>query len=566
MKSLIGNLLFAAILLLIATRFLSIFTGTFFPIDIVTSDSMNPSLMQGDLIAWTPIRIEDVKVGDVVVFKSWLSWPDQKLVVHRVVEIRTEWGKPALVTKGDGNNYTDQAGPHIPEPYIIEKNFIGKTISIGNQPLKIPFVGMVGIWINEGFKLLSQPSAAKGTVTSIGVFTPLIISVVLLVTSLFILPERAKTTREKIRLNIFSSQSLSIKNSFVFFLSIFVIFFIVIHLFAFDSVSATVGIGEFPERSGFELGSLKPGQTSFPRPLPVTNPSILPVKGVFFGRGELASFVNRDVFTIEMGKVKEMNVTATAPNGTMNGIFAGEIMIYSSPIWFMFPDNLMKELCQWNAEGSVYILDILSACILTALTITLILISACIGNNYRLMEINLCWHYAPKVYMKKGIGQRMSSFGTRTKRGFVERFGWLSGMNLATPDVKPVIVGSVLVVPLLLLLNSEILAMVIASLLAGLVAYAVSCRLRRKIVVASVAAMIISIIFISIKTNYLVMIRGKPLMESLGLGMGATGIYLLALAFFLIPLSCLSWYFTHKLRNVKEQKDPLLVLEGRCDL
>jgi hypothetical protein len=55
-------------------------------------------------------------------------------------------------------------------------------------------------------------------------------------------------------------------------------------------------------------------------------------------------------------------------------------------------------------------------------------------------------------------------------------------------------------------------------------------------------------------------------MESLGLGVGAIGIYLLALAFFLFPLSCLSWYFTHKLRNVKEQKDPLLVLEGRCDL
>jgi hypothetical protein len=191
---------------------------------------------------------------------------------------------------------------------------------------------------------------------------------------------------------------------------------------------------------------------------------------------------------------------------------------------------------------------------------------AFIGYNYRLIEINLCWHYTPKVYMKKGIGQRMISFATRTKRGFVERFGWLSGMNLATLDVKPVIVGSVLVVPLLFFLNSEILAMVIASLLAGLVAYAVSCRLRRKIVVASMAAMIISIIFISIKTNYLVMIRGRPLMESLGLGVGAIGIYLLALAFFLFPLSCLSWYFTHKLRNVKEQKDPLLVLEGRCDL
>jgi lysylphosphatidylglycerol synthetase-like protein (DUF2156 family) len=139
-------------------------------------------------------------------------------------------------------------------------------------------------------------------------------------------------------------------------------------------------------------------------------------------------------------------------------------------------------------------------------------------------------------------------------------------MNLAQFEVKPVIVGSVLVVPLLVLLNSEILAMVIASVFAGLVAYMVSCKVRRKIVVASVVAMIISIIFVSIKTNYLMLIRDKPIIESLGLGMGAVGIYLLALAFLLVPLSFISWYFTHKLRNVKEQKDPLLVLEGRCDL
>jgi signal peptidase I len=75
MKSLIGNLIFASVLLLIATRFLSVFTGTFFPIDIVTSDSMNPSLMEGDLVAWTPTPIEEVKTGDVVVFKSWINWP-----------------------------------------------------------------------------------------------------------------------------------------------------------------------------------------------------------------------------------------------------------------------------------------------------------------------------------------------------------------------------------------------------------------------------------------------------------------------------------------------------------
>jgi signal peptidase I len=566
MKSLIGNLLFAAVLLLIIARFLSVFTGSFFPIDIVTSDSMSPSLMQGDLIGWTPARIQDVKVGDVVVFKSWLSWPDQKLIVHRVVEIRTEFGKPALITKGDANNYTDQAGAHIPEPYIIEKNFVGKALTIGSQPLKIPFVGLFGIWINDGFKILSQSSASKGTAASAGVFTPLIISVILLVISLFILPERAKSFREKIRLNIFGAQSLSVKNSFLFFLSIFIVFFIVIHLFAYDSTAATAGVGEFPEKSSFELGSLHPGQTSAPRSLPVMNPSIMPVKGVIFGKGELSKFINCDVFTIQMGKVAEMNVTATAPNGTANGTFAGEIMVYSSPLWLLYPDNFMKDLCRWNGEAAVYILDTLSACIFAVLTIVLILLCAFIENKYRLIEINLSWHYAPKTYLKKGIRTQITLGTTRVKRGVVTRLGWLSGTNLATFDIKPVIIGSVLVVPLLLLLNSEFLAMTIASIIAGLIAYTLSCQMRRKIVLASVVAMIVSIVFLSIKTNYFVMMQQKSLMESLGLSMGAMGIYLLALAFFLLPLSFISWYLTFKLRNVKERKDPLLVLEGRCDL
>jgi hypothetical protein len=449
---------------------------------------------------------------------------------------------------------------------VTQKNFIGKALTIGPQPIKIPFVGMIGIWINEGFRLLSQPSAAKGTATSIGVFTPLIISVVLLVISFFILPEKTKTIREKIRMNIFGFQSLNMKSMFIFFLSIFIIFFIMIHFFAYDSTLAILGVGEFPETDGFQLGSLAPGQTSIPHELPVRNPSILPVKGILFGKGEIASFVNQDVFTMGMGSSITMNVSATAPNGTSNGTFVGEIMIYSSPVWLMFPDELMKPLCQWNGAGTVYILDFLSACILTLLTTALILISAFIGTKYRTMEINLSWHFAPKVYLKKGVIEKMSSFKTKTRQIFVQRLGWISGMNISILDIKPLLIGSILVIPLLLLLNSELLAMVIASLIAGLVAYTMSCKLRRKIILASVVTMIISILYLSIKTNYLVLTQDRPLIESIGLGLGAMGIYLLVLAFFLIPLSFLSWYFTHKFRNLKEQKDPLLVLEGRCDL
>ena len=566
MKSFVGNLLFIAILLLIATRFLSVSSGTPFPIDIVSANSMSPSLFEGDLVAWTPANIEDVEIGDVIVFKSWLSWPDERLIVHRVIDIKETWGKPALATKGDANDWSDQKGPHIPEPYVTEKNFIGKTLSIGKQPLKIPFIGILGIWINEGFRLLSQPSAHKGTLTNVGVFAPLTIAVVLLIISLFILPEKAKTIKEKLRFYIFGFQPLKIKNVLAFFLTVFVILLVLMHFFAYDSLSSSLGVGEFPEESGLKLGSLAPGTMSSPKKMPVINPGAMPVKGIIFGSGELNPYVSRTTFEIEPGEYKEIGITATVPNGTKNGSYVGNIMIYSSPLWFMFSDELMQKLYSWNAEATVIILDILSACVLTFITVFLIISTAFIGSKYRLWEIDLSWHYAPKLYLKKGLSQRFTSFKKKTKRVLIERIGWISKINLANIDTKPPIVASLAIIPILLLINSEILAMVIASLIAGVVAYFISCKLRRKIVLASVLSMIFAIIYVIIRTNYLLLTSSRPIIESIALGMGAIGVYLLVLALFLIPLSLLSWYLTHKIRNLKEQKDPLLILEGRCDL
>ena len=116
---------------------------------------MSPALMKGDIVTWTPTKIEDIEVGDVIVYKSYIKWPEEKIVVHRVSAIkRDSQGNPMLETKGDVNKYPDQAGPHIPEPYIRDENIIGKTLSIGQQPIKIPLLGYIGLWINDGIESL----------------------------------------------------------------------------------------------------------------------------------------------------------------------------------------------------------------------------------------------------------------------------------------------------------------------------------------------------------------------------------------------------------------------------
>lgn len=286
-------------------RFLTVWAGTPFPIDLISSNSMSPSLMEGDIIAWTPTTMNDIKKGDVVVFKSYVNWPDEKLVVHRVADIiKDSKGESLLETKGDANKWTDQAGPHIPEPYIREDHVIGKAVSIGQQPLKIPFIGYLGLWVSQGLDLLAQPTAEKGSLVYIGVFAPLTISAVILVILIFVLPEKAKTAKEKIRLYIFGHRPLNIKKTLVLFLVAYVIFLTVIHCFAYDSMPASAGINSDSAGSGMNFGRIVPGSTSFSKDLPVFNPSIMPVKGIVFGSGQMNKYVNREIFELKPGETK----------------------------------------------------------------------------------------------------------------------------------------------------------------------------------------------------------------------------------------------------------------------
>ena len=567
MKSLIGNLLFVSVLFLIITRFLTIWSGTAFPVNLISANSMNPTLMEGDIVAWVPADINDVKVGDVIVFRSWLSWPEEKFVVHRVVEIQEAWGNPALVTKGDANEYTDQAGPHIVEPYITSKNLIGKTISLGQQPLKIPLIGLIGIWINEGFKALAQPSEAKESITYIGVFTPMTISVILFIIVLVLIPEKTKTLREKLRLLILGSHTLDVKKTFVSFLIMYLVLLPTIHVFAYDTTTASFAIGEFADESDFELGSVSPGSTSHPRDLPVYNPGVMPVKGFIMGSGQLAQYADWTMFDVGPAGSKMVPITATAPETATRGAYNGNLLMYSSPLWYMIPDEIINHLCIMKIETAPFLLDLLAGTLLTVLTICCILIAQFITDKYTAFHIDLSWQYAPARYARKGIFYMTRRAKKNITLVIKERFGWITQINLLKIDLKKPILASFLIIPMFLLIGSELLAAVLATVCAGVAAYFISCKLRKKIVLASVISLTAALSYIIIKTNYaLISSHQYSIIESVSLGLGLTGIYLLVLAIFLIPLSLTAWYITRVIRNLKEQQEPLLILEGSCDL
>lgn len=536
---------------------------------------MSPALMEGDIVAWTPASIDDIEIGDVVVFKSYINWPDEKLVIHRVVDIKKDsLGRPLLETKGDANKWTDQAGPHIPEPYIREDRVLGKALSIGKQPLKIPLIGYLGIWVNQGLDSLSQPIAAKGSLAYVGVFAPLTISIVILVILIFTISEKTKTIKEKLRFYIFGRRPLSFKKTLILFLIAYIVFFNVIHCFAYDTISTSVGIENESPDSTMNFGRIKQGTTSFSKDTPIINPSVMPVKGIIFGRGEVNEYISRESFELGPGERKTVSLTATAPNGTQNGSYMGDIMIYSSPFWLLYPDDFIQNLYNWNAEATVFCLDILSALFLTFITMFLLTSITFIGEKYIILTTDRSWRHTSKLILKRETIEQTSLTKKKIKRALGKRIGWISKIDLAETDtkkplseslVKPIL-ASLVIIPILLLISDQIMAMIIAASIAGLVAYFISCKIRRKIILTAVLAISMAIAYMMIHANIILIAKDYTMMELMALGLGATGVYLLLLAVLLIPLSLLSWFLTRLIRNLKERKDPLLSLEGRCDL
>jgi len=100
---------------------------------------MEPTLGKGDILLWIPTKIEEIKAGDILIFKSYVKWPDEKLIVHRVTNIKVDKStdKVLLETKGDANQWKDQDNPYINIPYIQGDDIQGRVVCFRSYPLKI---------------------------------------------------------------------------------------------------------------------------------------------------------------------------------------------------------------------------------------------------------------------------------------------------------------------------------------------------------------------------------------------------------------------------------------------
>lgn len=75
----------------------------------VLTGSMAPAAPAGSLVLTVPVAGEDVAVGDVLAFRPPAPYEvlDDRPVLHRVVEVRTDGDRPWMTTRGDANAQPD---------------------------------------------------------------------------------------------------------------------------------------------------------------------------------------------------------------------------------------------------------------------------------------------------------------------------------------------------------------------------------------------------------------------------------------------------------------------------
>ncbi len=94
---------------------------------IIRTNSMEPSIKNGDVVITKKVPEEKIQEGDVITFKQ-----DADIITHRISRIEEENGKK-YITKGDNNNIEDSSKityQEIKGKEIITIPYLGKIINI----------------------------------------------------------------------------------------------------------------------------------------------------------------------------------------------------------------------------------------------------------------------------------------------------------------------------------------------------------------------------------------------------------------------------------------------------
>ena len=550
LKKIVKNVILMIAILLIANRIISVsFVNIPTTVGVISSGSMEPVLHRGDIVLWHPADPDTVKAGDVIVYQSYMD--STKTVTHRVVDIdHDEDGNTYFTTKGDANDYTDQSGPHAPERPIGEDNFRGKVLSVAQQPLSIPFVGET--WFFIASYLAGEPGAFPWMAF-------LIIGVVLLIFGSVTYKKAKKDKTKKVMDLFFGAEKVRVKTVFMYAIVIYVVILMLSSFTFHDVASASVGVNaDTPETDiSFEMDHGSYSEKN----LTITAPGTpLPHKIVLFPDGDAAQFmsIENPVFTASSGERCNCKVNASVPIYAHDGVYNGEIYVYSSPYWQVLPDSFMENEVRKNPRNAVLYFDLISGLILTGISVALLILLSKAVDFYIVYSTHFSWVMDTLVYRKKSLHRnRIKLVITKIFSQCSRMVRWL--YNLDWVDVEPKIPIMSSFVGLFFVpfayMGYLFAAMASASFFAGLIAYFSGCKWRAGVIFSGVLSTAVVIIFMAVIC--IIGFSGETSMFFMGFLTNVGVAFLIFFLIMLLPASFLSYLPAYVAQRIREKRDPV---------
>lgn len=398
MKS--GSLLFnlAFLLLLTITAGYFIFQATGLPsVVIVRGKSMEPTLIEGDIVFVGQIDPNKISSGDIVIFDFRGT-----SIVHRIVETSYVEGTKYFTTKGDANPTTDQERG---VPPLRSENVKGVLFSQSGSPLTIPRVGLIYVTGNE--------AVSYWTAGRIWLIIPSVILGLALIVSL-----RGKKTST---FNGFPfSRSKMTKGTFATMILLTVIVtqisFASLIPFRIHSYSMGIGVETQPQSNAdFNLGSLELENSKNITVTLYTQSTIkVPSKGFAYIEGnasQLLKLPNPDIVITPDKNMATIELTAYAPSDTVKDAYTGTLIVYDRPILSLAPFNVTNSIFP-NNLSKILLLDCLANLIVATFFIAIQLAFFWVSNR---LADTMIWNYSNFDW----IGWKISSVGSKINRACV---------------------------------------------------------------------------------------------------------------------------------------------------